>query len=213
MEIKNTEVYGFEAALRGMRNPLNSWGNSDSYYNKENNQYVIGNNDMKLAQSLIQSGSEHCKFLRMIHVSADFDMPRYFWSEFDTYHYNTKNSCSTMHKLLNNDNPITLDMFATCDEDEYIWNEIIERLEELRLEYKEIQSTTKNVKEMNRLLLRAKRLLPEGMLQIRTVDTNYAELRNMYFQRRNHRLHEEWIDNFCKWVKSLPYADELICYE
>ncbi len=213
MEIKNTEVYGFEAALRGMRNPLNSWGNSDSYYNKENNQYVIGNNDMKLAQSLIKSGSEHCKFLRMIHVSADFDMPRYFWSEFDTYHYNTKNSCSTMHKLLNNDNPITLDMFATCDEDEYIWNEIIERLEELRLEYKEIQSTTKNVKEMNRLLLRAKRLLPEGMLQIRTVDTNYAELRNMYFQRRNHRLHEEWIDNFCKWVKSLPYADELICYE
>ena len=213
MEIKNTEVYGFEAALRGMRNPLNSWGNSDSYYNKENNQYVIGNNDMKLAQSLIKSGSEHCKFLRMIHISADFDMPRYFWSEFDTYHYNTKNSCSTMHKLLNNDNPITLDMFATCDEDEYIWNEIIVRLEELRLEYKEIQSTTKNVKEMNRLLLRAKRLLPEGMLQIRTVDTNYAELRNMYFQRRNHRLHEEWIDNFCKWVKSLPYADELICYE
>ncbi len=213
MEIKNTEVYGFEAALRGMRNPLNSWGNSDSYYNKENNQYVIGNNDVKLAQSLIKSGSEHCKFLRMIHISADFDMPRYFWSEFDTYHYNTKNSCSTMHKLLNNDNPITLDMFATCDEDEYIWNEIIVRLEELRLEYKEIQSTTKNVKEMNRLLLRAKRLLPEGMLQIRTVDTNYAELRNMYFQRRNHRLHEEWIDNFCKWVKSLPYADELICYE
>lgn len=213
MEIKNTEVYGFEAALRGMRNPLNSWGNSDSYYNKENNQYVIGNNDMKLAQSLIKSGSEHCKFLRMIHVSADFDMPRYFWSEFDTYHYNTKNSCSTMHKLLNNDNPITLDMFATCDEDEYIWNEIIVRLEELRLEYKEIQSTTKNVKEMNRLLLRAKRLLPEGMLQMRTVDTNYAELRNMYFQRRNHRLHEEWIDTFCKWVKSLPYADELICYE
>lgn len=213
MEIKNTEVYGFEAALRGMRNPLNSWGNSDSYYNKENNQYVIGNNDMKLAQSLIKSGSEHCKFLRMIHVSADFDMPRYFWSEFDTYHYNTKNSCSTMHKLLNNDNPITLDMFATCDEDEYIWNEIIVRLEELRLEYKEIQSTTKNVKEMNRLLLRAKRLLPEGMLQMRTVDTNYAELRNMYFQRRNHRLHEEWIDTFCKWVKSLPYAKELICYE
>lgn len=213
MEIKNTEVYGFEAALRGMRNPLNSWGNSDSYYNKENNQYVIGNNDMKLAQSLIKSGSEHCKFLRMIHVSADFDMPRYFWSEFDTYHYNTKNSCSTMHKLLNNDNPITLDMFATCDEDEYIWNEIIVRLEELRLEYKEIQSTTKNVKEMNRLLLRAKRLLPEGLLQMRTVDTNYAELRNMYFQRRNHRLHEEWIDTFCKWVESLPYADELICYE
>lgn len=213
MEIKKTEVYGFEAALRGMRNPLNSWCNSDSYYNKENNQYVIGNNDMKLAQSLIKSGSEHCKFLRMIHVSADFDMPRYFWSEFDTYHYNTKNSCSTMHKLLNNNNPITLDMFETCDEDAYLWNEIIVRLEEFRLNYKELQNTTKNKEEMDRFLLRAKRLLPEGMLQLRTVDTNYAELRNMYFQRRNHRLKEEWIDTFCKWVENLPYADELICFE
>lgn len=213
MEIKNTEVYGFEAALRGMRNPMNSWINSDSYYNKENNQYVIGNNDMKLAQTLIRSGSEHCKFLRMIHVSADFDMPRYFWSEFDTYHYNTKNSCSTMHKLLNNNSHITLDMFETCDEDTYLWDEIIARLEEFRLYYKELQNTTKNKEEMDRLLLRAKRLLPEGMLQLRTVDTNYAELRNMYFQRRNHRLKEEWIDTFCKWVENLPYADELICFE
>lgn len=213
MKIKNTEVYGFEAALRGMRNPMNSWINSDSYYNKENNQYVIGNNDMKLAQTLIRSGSEHCKFLRMIHVSADFDMPRYFWSEFDTYHYNTKNSCSTMHKLLNNNSPITVDMFETCDEDTYLWDEIIARLEEFRLYYKELQNTTKNKEEMDRLLLRAKRLLPEGMLQLRTVDTNYAELRNMYFQRRNHRLKEEWIDTFCKWVENLPYADELICFE
>lgn len=215
MEIKNTEIYGFKAAFRGMRNPMDSWAKSDSYYDNEinHNQYIIGNNDMNLAQTLIKSGSEHCKFLRMIHVSADFDMPRYFWSEFDTYHYNTKNSCSTMHKLLNNNNPITLDMFETCDEDAYLWNEIIVKLEEFRLDYKELQKTTKNKEEMDRLLLRAKRLLPEGMLQLRTVDTNYAELRNMYFQRRNHRLKEEWIDTFCKWVESLPYADELICFE
>lgn len=215
MEIKNTEIYGFKAAFRGMRNPMDSWAKSDSYYDNEinHNQYIIGNNDMNLAQTLIKSGSEHCKFLRMIHVSADFDMPRYFWSEFDTYHYNTKNSCSTMHKLLNNNNPITLDMFETCDEDAYLWNEIIVRLEEFRLDYKELQKTTKNKEEMDRLLLRAKRLLPEGMLQLRTVDTNYAELKNMYFQRRNHRLKEEWIDTFCKWVESLPYADELICFE
>ncbi len=215
MEIKNTEIYGFKAAFRGMRNPMDSWAKSDSYYDNEinHNQYIIGNNDMNLAQTLIKSGSEHCKFLRMIHVSADFDMPRYFWSEFDTYHYNTKNSCSTMHKLLNNNNPITLDMFETCDEDAYLWNEIIVRLEEFRLDYKELQKTTKNKEEMDRLLLRAKRLLPEGMLQLRTIDTNYAELRNMYFQRRNHRLKEEWIDTFCKWVESLPYADELICFE
>ena len=215
MEIKNTEIYGFKAAFRGMRNPRYSWAKSDSYYDNEinHNQYIIGNNDMNLAQTLIKSGSEHCKFLRMIHVSADFDMPRYFWSEFDTYHYNTKNSCSTMHKLLNNNNPITLDMFETCDEDAYLWNEIIVRLEEFRLDYKELQKTTKNKEEMDRLLLRAKRLLPEGMLQLRTIDTNYAELRNMYFQRRNHRLKEEWINTFCKWVENLPYADELICFE
>ena len=194
---------------------MDSWAKSDSYYDNEinHNQYIIGNNDMNLAQTLIKSGSEHCKFLRMIHVSADFDMPRYFWSEFDTYHYNTKNSCSTMHKLLNNNNPITLDMFETCDEDAYLWNEIIVRLEEFRLDYKELQKTTKNKEEMDRLLLRAKRLLPEGMLQLRTIDTNYAELRNMYFQRRNHRLKEEWINTFCKWVENLPYADELICFE
>lgn len=215
MEIKNTEIYGFKAAFRGMRNPMDSWAKSDSYYDNEinHNQYIIGNNDMNLAQTLIKSGSEHCKFLRMIHVSADFDMPRYFWSEFDTYHYNTKNSCSTMHKLLNNNNPITLDMFETCDEDAYLWNEIIVKLEEFRLDYKELQKTTKNKEEMDRLLLRAKRLLPEGMLQLRTIDTNYAELRNMYFQRRNHRLKEEWINTFCKWVENLPYADELICFE
>lgn len=215
MEIKNTEIYGFKAAFRGMRNPMDSWAKSDSYYDNEinHNQYIIGNNDMNLAQTLIKSGSEHCKFLRMIHVSADFDMPRYFWSEFDTYHYNTKNSCSTMHKLLNNNNPITLDMFETCDEDAYLWNEIIVRLEEFRLDYKELQKTTKNKEKMDRLLLRAKRLLPEGMLQLRTIDTNYAELRNMYFQRRNHRLKEEWINTFCKWVENLPYADELICFE
>ena len=215
MEIKNTEIYGFKAAFRGMSNPMDSWAKSDSYYDNEinHNQYIIGNNDMNLAQTLIKSGSEHCKFLRMIHVSADFDMPRYFWSEFDTYHYNTKNSCSTMHKLLNNNNPITLDMFETCDEDAYLWNEIIVRLEEFRLDYKELQKTTKNKEEMDRLLLRAKRLLPEGMLQLRTIDTNYAELRNMYFQRRNHRLKEEWINTFCKWVENLPYADELICFE
>ena len=215
MEIKNTEIYGFKAAFRGMRNPMDSWAKSGSYYDNEinHNQYIIGNNDMNLAQTLIKSGSEHCKFLRMIHVSADFDMPRYFWSEFDTYHYNTKNSCSTMHKLLNNNNPITLDMFETCDEDAYLWNEIIVRLEEFRLDYKELQKTTKNKEEMDRLLLRAKRLLPEGMLQLRTIDTNYAELRNMYFQRRNHRLKEEWINTFCKLVENLPYADELICFE
>ena len=218
MEFRNTEVWGFEHALRGARNPMNSWNKSDSYYeydnpsicvNKDAN-FVIGENDMKLAQSLIKAGSEHSKFMRMIHVAVDVDMPRYWWSEADTYHFNVKNSCSTMHKLLNNNEHIMLDMITICGEDLDWWNYTVNKLESLRLEYKEIQKTTKDSDKMNRLLVRAKRMLPEGFDQMRTWDTNYAEIRNMYFQRRHHRLKEEWIDTFCKWVEELPYAQELI---
>lgn len=226
MKFENTEVYGFKASLRGMRNPMNSWDKSDSitecYSQCEECTYnkclmvepiIIGKNDLDLAQRLIKAGSEHAKFMRMIHVSVDVDMPRYWWSEADTYHFNTKNSCSTMHKLLNNVNPITLDMFVICEEDIDWWNNTIARLEKLRIEYKAIQATTKDSKKMNRLLVRAKRMLPEGFYQMRTWDTTYAELRNMYFQRRHHRLEEEWVDTFCKWVESLPYSKELITYE
>ncbi len=238
MKFENTEVWGFEHALRGMRNPKNSWNKSDSKFNdyyditrgdvpsyellkycpsayihhKNDNGYyvdIIGEVDMKLAQSLIKAGGEHSKFMRMIHVSVDIDMPRYWWSEADTYHFNTKNSCSTMHKLLNNDNPITKDLFVWCEEDEDIVGAVVNRLESLRQEYKNPTYST----DKNRLLVRAKRLLMEGFLQMRTWDTNYAELRNMYFQRRHHRLKEEWVDTFCKWVESLPYAEELIMHE
>lgn len=232
MEFRETEVWGFKHALRGMRNPMNSWEKSDSGICKggidgigcENcaiqckckhsydHEYKIGKNDMKLAQSLILAGSEHAKFMRMIHVAVDVDMPRYWWSEADTYHFGVKNSCSTMHKLLNNNNPITSDMFLICEEDLDWWNTTINKLEQMRQEYKTIQKTTKDVDSMNRLLIRAKRMLPEGFEQLRTWDTNYAELRNMYFQRRHHRLEKEWIDTFCKWVESLPYAEELIMY-
>ena len=227
MEFKETEVWGFKHALRGMRNPMDSWDKSDSKYWLPNEfidekicgnnvdwiPYHIGENDMNLAQNLIKAGNEHAKFMRMIHVAVDTDMPRYWWSEADTYHFNTKNSCSTMHKLLNRNTPITKDIFITCDEDNDLWNITISKLEKLRQEYKHIQFTTKNNTDMDRLLVRAKRMLPEGFLQMRTWDTTYAELRNMYFQRRHHRLKEEWIDTFCKWVESLPYAKELIMYE
>ena len=227
MEFKETEVWGFKHALRGMRNPMDSWDKSDSKCwlpNEFTNEkvcgdnvdwipYHIGENDMNLAQKLIKSGNEHAKFMRMIHVAVDTDMPRYWWSEADTYHFNTKNSCSTMHKLLNRNTPITKDIFITCDEDNDWWNITISKLEKLRQEYKQIQFTTKDNADMDRLLVRAKRMLPEGFLQMRTWDTTYAELRNMYFQRRHHRLKEEWIDTFCKWVESLPYAKELIMYE
>jgi hypothetical protein len=201
MQITNTVVHGFDSALRGMRNPLESWSLSDSII-LPNGEIQIGSNDLKLAQKLILAGSEHSKFMRMIQVWADFDMPRYYFSEFDTYHFNTKNSCSTMHKLLNNKKPITIELFTQCEEDIDILEIVVNRLELLRKEYLK----TKN----ERLLTRAKRLLPEGFLQMRTINTNYAEIRNMYHQRKNHRLKEEWIDTFCTWVKELPYANDLI---
>lgn len=238
MEFEKTKVWGFEHAFRGMRNPKNSWGKSDSEFEKffnvgtkdifkivhpeayihHENKYgyfadIIGDDDMRLAQTLIKGGTEHAKYMRMICVSVDTNMPRYWWSEADTYHFGTKNSCSTMHKLLNNDNPITMNMFTTCEEDADWWENTVARLESIRKEYKEIQKTTKDSEAMNRLLVRAKRMLPEGFEQMRTWFTNYAEIRNMYFQRRHHRLKEEWVDTFCKWVESLPYAPELIMYE
>lgn len=210
MKITNTEVRGFETAIRGMRNPMNSWHLLDSHYanygrTPNYDHYIIGEKDMDLAQRLIKAGSEHCKFLRQIHVWADFDMPRYWWSEFDTYHHNTKNSTSTMHRLLNTKQPITPDLFVTCKEDQDVMLMVICRLEQMRQEYLE-------TKDIN-ILVRAKRLLPEGFLQKRTVDTNYAEIRNVYFQRKSHRLKEEWNDVFCKWVESLPYFEQLIAYK
>lgn len=210
MKFENTEVWGFKHAFHGMRNPMDSWAKSDSNFD---DHIIIGKNDMKLAQTLIKSGNEHCKFMRMIHVAVDVTMPRYWWSEADTYHFGSKNSCSTMHKLLNNNEPITINMFMGCEEDKEWWDDTVSKLESMRQEYKKIQKTTKDADEMNRLLVRAKRMLPEGFEQTRTWDTNYAELRNMYFQRRNHPLEEEWVDTSCKWIESLPYADELICYE
>lgn len=214
MKFETLEVAGFGSALKGMRNPKNSWDKSDSvdYYETNADRsdveyyYDIGENDMRLAQSLIKAGSEHCKFLRQIQVWVDIDMPRYWWSEFDTYGFNSKNSCSTMHKLLNNKEPITFDLFAICREDLDIMYKVVERLEWLRVTY----ISSKDNIEKRRLLVRAKRLLPEGFLQLRTVNTNYAELRNMYHQRKNHRLKEEWVDTFCGWVETLPYAKELI---
>ena len=154
MKFENTDVWGFKHALRGMRNPKNSWDKSDSGTNydcingcREDcphlnmdcdeeycDEFRIGQNDMKLAQTLIKAGSEHCKFMRMIHVAVDINMPRYWWSEADTYHFNTKNSCSTMHKLLNNDEPITLDMFVVCEEDMDWWNYTVNKLESMRLD-------------------------------------------------------------------------------
>ena len=200
MKITNTEVYGFIPALRGMRSPMNSWHLNDSKI--DNKTITIGPNDLDLAKRLIKAGNEHCKFLRQIQVWADFDMPLYWWSEFDTYKFNTKNSCSTMHKLFNAKKEIELDDFVYSKEDINTLNFIIRELNSLRKRYLE-------TKDFN-YVIRGKRLLPTSFKQKRTVNTNYAELINIYNQRKNHRLKEEWQDMFCKWCEELPYFKEFL---
>jgi hypothetical protein len=222
MKFEHTEVMNFEGALRGMRNPLASWDKSDSKYDwayGEVPAFVIGENDMGLAKRLIAGGTEHRKFLRQIMVSVDITAPLYWWKEFDTYKVGTTaNSTSTMHKLAST--PITMDCFETDDFEnvtfhsiygsndnlifEYTTKEMaegmIEALEKLRQKY----NKTKDKRYWKELV----RWLPNGWLQTRTVTMNYENLRSMYHQRENHKL-TEW-HSFCDWVKSLPYAQELI---
>ena len=208
MKFENTEVFNFEGALRGMRNPLNSWDKGDSGYidRRFNDQFYIGKNDLDLAQRLIKAGSEHRKFLRQIFVSVDITAPLYWWKEFDTYKVGTvANSTSTMHKLASM--PITMDCFEMgdyCGFFETPWKNLIALLEQCRKEYNE----TKDKRYWKELI----RLLPESWLQKRTITMNYENILNMYRQRKHHKL-TEWSKSFCDWVKTLPYAEELICFE
>lgn len=224
MKFENTEVWGFRHAIRGMRNPLASWDKSDSHYEAiegyETGNFKLGEKDLKLAQNLIKAGSSDRKFLRQIFVSVDITAPMYWWSEFDTYKVGTvANSTSKIHKL--SSTPITLDRFETCDYNKDLplfdlankdceinqvqtfADDIIYVLENLRQKYVE----TKDKKYWKELI----RWLPESWLQTRTVTMNYEIVRNMYFQRKNHKL-VEWSQYFTEWVMSLPYSYELILY-
>lgn len=218
MKFEKTEVWGFKHALRGMRNPMNSWEMSDSLIEKEfEGQLEIGKIDMKLAQTLIKAGSEHRKFLRQIFVSVDITAPLYWWKEFDTYKIGTvANSTSTMYKLAST--PITKECFELDDYDNffidrlnlnvYLYN-TIGLLESLRREY----NKTKDKKYWKELI----RFLPESWLQKRTITMNYENILNIIHQRKNHKLNE-WSgvdnlsnENFIKWAKTeLPYAEELL---
>lgn len=178
----------------------------------------LGPADMALAQKMVKAGSSHRKFLRQIMVSVDITAPLYWWKEFDTYKVGTvANSTSTIHKL--SSTPITLDCFETDDMDDslslydrepynedwsiqHTWQDIINDLETLRQRYNE----THDKRYWKELI----RLLPESWLQTRTVTMNYEVLRNIYEQRKNHKL-TEW-HQFCDWIKTLPYANELITY-
>jgi len=206
MKIETLEVAGVASAIDGMRNPLNSWDKSDSEMNDKYG-FIFGKKDVILAKKLIKSGAEHRKFLRMIQVWADFNMPRYWWSEFDTYHHNTKNSCSTMHTLLSS--TISENMFVYSNEDTVLYNEIITKLKNIQNLYILTLNNTLLKSTHDNCIIRAKRILPEGFLQLRTVNTNYEELMNIYHQRKNHKLKDEWQDTFCKWCEGLPYFKEL----
>ena len=282
MEIKNVEVMNFQGAFRGLRNPLESWNKSDSYFGLVNIAYddykvdkvitawveqqlsktelqegdepiefgsqeyenlwekywnwwhsqgilkkgedvvevaCIGPKDLDLAQRMIKAGSSDRKFLRQIMVSVDITAPLYWWKQFDTYKVATvANSTSTMHKLAST--PITKECFEMDDmHDELMmyknnpfspdihfseyWTMLINDLEHLRKKYNE----TKNQGYWKELI----RLLPESWLQTRTVTLNYQVLRNIYSQRKNHRLNEWHV--FCNWIKTLPYGYELITFD
>ena len=202
MKFDKTEVFGMESATRGMRNPLESWHKSDSYWgNNEYNleSYVLGENDISLMQKLIKAGTEHRKFLRQIFISTDITAPLYWWKEFDTYKVGvTANSTSTMHKLASK--PITMDCF---ENGEMIYSFTIAELEMNRLKYLE----TKDKNEWKRLIVN----LPESWLQTRTVTMNYENVRTMIHQRTNHKL-IEWARDFIEWAKTLPYSEELLFF-
>ena len=203
VRVEYVEVAGFATAFRGMRNPMNSWDKSDSRVS-EFNVFIIGDNDIDLARRLIKAGGEHRKFLRQIYVGFDVVLPRYLWSEFDTYGFQPKNSCSTMHKLFIKDRCIREDQFIYHPYDEEALQDTIRQLNVLRALY-----FNPATEDKNEILRRAKALLPEGFLQRRTVATNYEQLRNMYHQRKNHRL-PCWTHVICPFIESLPYSKELI---
>ena len=228
MKFFRTRVVGFENALYGMRNAKNSWNKIDSEFgfckneditkemvilhsNNGISEYaIIGENDMKLAQTLIKAGSEHRKFLRQIQCEVTIEAPIYWWKEFSTYKVGTvSNSTSTMYKLAST--PITKDCFETDDFENMdthgtatchsCWDLVIFACEGLRQHYNE----TKDKRYWKELI----RLLPESWLQKRTITMNYENILNMVHQRRNHKL-TEWSESFINWAKSLPYADELL---
>ena len=214
MKFEHTEVFNFEGALRGMRNPLESWKKSCSGYRNDltgKQVYWISEPDINLAQRLIKGGSEHRKFLRQIMVSVDITAPLYFYKEFDTYKIGTvANSTSTMHKIMSK--PFIMDMFEVDDKESFEetpFSKVLDVCNEYRtlyLEYKNIQPEF--AKKCWKALIR---VLPESWLQTRTVTMNYEVIRNIVHQRKGHRL-SEW-KSFIDWAKTLPYAEEFIFYE
>ena len=211
IKIEDVEVMGIRKAIKGMRNPLNSWDKSDSYFLLQCSQYAgckktedyrIGEADMKLCKNLIKAGSPDRKFLRMIHVQADVTAPLYWWKEYDTYKVGTvANSCSTMHTIHKRD--LTLDDFS------------YEHLIPVALDC--LNETIKTINTARQFVVDMKlkedwwqmiQLLPSSFNQMRTIDLNYETLFSIYHQRKGHKL-DEWRE-FCKWIETLPYMKEFL---
>ena len=216
LKLENTEVFGLEAAIRGMRNPMNSWNKSDSYWTANSKRpfterFAIGENDLKLMKSLSKAGNDHAKFLRMINVTVDITAPLYWWKEFDTYKVGTvANSCSTMHKI--HAKEFTLDDFS-CEH----LDDAFERDGLLVAGYKRyLEYVIDGLNDAREMYLETKdkyywwqmiQLLPSSYNQKRTVQLNYQVLKSMYFARRNHKL-DCW-RTFCDWMLTLPYFKEV----
>ena len=210
IEFENEDVWGFEHAIRGMRNPLNSWAKSDSSFD-ENDEGVfsIGDNDLALMKKLANAGPEHRKYLRQIFVSADITAPLYWWKEFDTYKVGTAaNSCSTMHTIMNKEfeaSDFSLEHMmpsALCELDKII--EVLNVYRELYLNYEKHEQDVPQKEYWYSVI----QLLPSSYNQKRTITMTYENMFNMFNQRYNHKL-DEW-HTFCTWVYSFPCFEQLL---
>ena len=201
LKVERISVMNMENAIRGARNPLNSWDRMDSYYDEDGN-FVLGENDLSLAVRLAKAGSDHRKYLRQIMVSMDITAPLYWWKEFDTYKVGTvANSTSTMHKIQAKEfSRDDFSMEKLTGKSLEVMDAVISCLEEERLKFIETKDKANWINMIQ--------LLPSSYNQMRTVTMNYEVLINMYYARKSHKL-SEW-HTLCDAIAALPYADKLI---
>lgn len=218
LKITETEVFGWKAAIRGMRNAHESWDKSDSgwhgdfFYATGMPIMDIGPNDLALMKKLVAAGTDHSKFMRMIHVQCDWEAPLYWWKEADTYKVGTvRNSCSTMHKITEHE--FDMDMFSHehlfdfCPSERHNSTDILEiTIEHLNAMRRVLNSLGQDDPLRKEYWWQLIQLLPSSYNQKATMDLNYQVLRNMYHSRKNHKQ-DEWRVDFCNWVKSLPYSE------
>lgn len=208
IQLEQTTVMNFENAIRGARNPMNSWARLDSH-TETDGTFVFGPQDLDLAKRLCNAGSDHRKFVRQIFISVDITAPLYWWKEFDTYKVGTvANSTSTMHKI--HSKAFSMDDFSTdhLTPDAYkVMENFVAELEKIRVAYMASDEGDKNKSRDKALWYNLIQLLPSSYNQKRTVTMNYENVNGMYHSRKNHKL-QEW-HTFCDWIKALPYWQEM----